>query len=98
VEIKLKLFPSGLDALYARIMHQVSHSDDAETCRSVLTCTTLLYRPVTIIELALLAQRLNRFFNDLDSVREIISLCGSFLTIREDTVYFVHQSAKDFLE
>ncbi|RAH42538.1 uncharacterized protein BO95DRAFT_455775 [Aspergillus brunneoviolaceus CBS 621.78] len=27
----------------------------------------------------------------------IIKLCGSFLSIREDTIYFVHQSAKDFL-
>jgi hypothetical protein len=28
---------------------------------------------------------------------EIIGLCGSFLTLRERTIYFVHQSAKDFL-
>ncbi|USP74304.1 beta transducin-like protein HET-D2Y [Curvularia clavata] len=35
--------------------------------------------------------------NDLESVREIIGLCRSFLTLRDDTVYFVHQSAKDFL-
>ncbi|WYZ45757.1 hypothetical protein EsH8_VIII_001073 [Colletotrichum jinshuiense] len=31
------------------------------------------------------------------SIQKLVSLCGSFLTIREDTVYFVHQSAKDFL-
>ncbi|KAF5500023.1 Vegetative incompatibility protein HET-E-1 [Colletotrichum aenigma] len=30
-------------------------------------------------------------------VKELVSYCGSFLTIREDIVYFVHQSAKDFL-
>ena len=35
--------------------------------------------------------------NDLQSLEEIIGLCGSFLTIREDTVYFMHQSAKDYL-
>jgi hypothetical protein len=35
--------------------------------------------------------------SDLKLVREIVSLCGSFLTLRDDTVYFVHQSAKDFL-
>ena len=35
--------------------------------------------------------------NDLESLREIIGLCGSFLTIREGTIYFVHQSAKDYL-
>lgn len=27
----------------------------------------------------------------------IIGLCGSFLTLRESSVYFIHQSAKDFL-
>lgn len=31
------------------------------------------------------------------SVRELVSLCRSFLTICEDRVYFVHQSAKDYL-
>ncbi|PVH90269.1 NACHT-domain-containing protein, partial [Periconia macrospinosa] len=31
------------------------------------------------------------------SIREIIAICGSFLTLREETIYFVHQSAKDFL-
>lgn len=30
-------------------------------------------------------------------VREIIELYGSYLAVCEDTVYFVHQSAKDFL-
>lgn len=28
-------------------------------------------------------------FHDLESLREIIGLCSSFLTIREDIVYFV---------
>jgi hypothetical protein len=35
--------------------------------------------------------------DDLVSVQEEIGFCGSFLTIREGTIYFVHQSAKDFL-
>jgi hypothetical protein len=94
---KLTLFPPGLDDLYARMMEQISQSDDAETCRSVLACTAILYRPVTTAELIPLVEQLDEFADDLDSVREIISLCGSFLTLREDTVYFVHQSAKDFL-
>ena len=48
-------------------------------------------------ELVVLTKQLADFVDDLESVREIISLCGSFLTLRDDTVYFVHQSAKDFL-
>jgi hypothetical protein len=35
--------------------------------------------------------------DDLESLKEIIGLYGSFLTIREETIYFVHQSAKDYL-
>jgi hypothetical protein len=30
-------------------------------------------------------------------LRRIIDMCGSFLTIRNDYVYFIHQSAKDYL-
>jgi hypothetical protein len=72
----------------------MSESDDAEICRCVLASIAVLYRPVTIPELVALVEQLNDVSDD---VREIISLCGSFLTLREDTVYFVHQSAKDFL-
>jgi hypothetical protein len=94
VQKKLAVFPPGLDALYQQMMLQMSESDDAETCRCVLASTALLYRPVTISELVALVEQLEDVSDD---VQEIISLCGSFLTLREDTIYFVHQSAKDFL-
>jgi len=35
--------------------------------------------------------------DDHESLVEIIGLCGSFLTLRGHTIYFVHQSAKDYL-
>jgi hypothetical protein len=35
--------------------------------------------------------------DNIDSLPEIIAVCGSFLSLREQTVVFVHQSAKDFL-
>jgi hypothetical protein len=91
---KLAVFPPGLNDLYKRMMQQMSESDDADTCRCVLASTAVLYRPVTVHELVTLIKQLKDISND---VREIIDLCGSFLTVREDTVYFVHQSAKDFL-
>ncbi|KAH6101962.1 hypothetical protein HBI64_254150 [Parastagonospora nodorum] len=93
---KLASFPPGLDSLYKRMMHQISESDGAEICRQVLASTAILYRPVTISELVALVEQLEDL-DDLESVREIVGFCGSFLTLREDTVYFVHQSAKDFL-
>jgi hypothetical protein len=93
---RLALFPPGLDSLYRRMMDQISESNGAETCRQVLASTAILYRPVTISELVALVEPL-KDLDDLESVREIVGFCGSFLTLREDTVYFVHQSAKDFL-
>jgi hypothetical protein len=59
-----------------------------------LAPAAVLYRPVTIPELVALVEQLEDVSDD---VREIISLCGSLLTLRKDTIYFVHQSAKDLL-
>jgi hypothetical protein len=93
---KLNSFPPGLDALYERMMQQIGASDDAELCKQVLASTGLVYRPLTLAELATLTERLEDFTDEAE-VREIVGLCGSFLTLREDTVYFVHQSAQHFL-
>jgi hypothetical protein len=94
---KLGSFPPGLDALYERMMQQISKSDDAELCTQVLALVALVYRPITLEELIVLVEQLKDLADDPTSIREIISLCGSFLTLRGETVYFVHQSAKDFL-
>jgi archaellum biogenesis ATPase FlaH len=96
VLIKLKLFPPGLDALYKRMMQQISKTEDAELCKQVLAAVALVYRPIALKELVALVEPLESIADDLE-LQEIISLCGSFLTLREQTVYFVHQSAKDFL-
>ena len=97
IQKKLALFSPGLDSLYERMLQQICKSDDADICLRVLAVVAVLYRPVIVAEpTALIEQRYN-FVNDLKLVREIISFCGSFLTLRDDTVYFVHQSAKDFL-
>jgi hypothetical protein len=93
---KLALFPPGLDSLYKRMLHQISESDSTEICLQVLASTAILYRPVSVPELVALVERLEDL-DDLESAREVIGFCGSFLTLRDDTVYFVHQSAKDFL-
>jgi hypothetical protein len=93
---KLKSFPPGLNALYERMMQQIGASDDAELCKQVLATIALVYRPVTLSELVSLTELLEDVTDEAE-VREIIGLCGSFLTLRGETVYFVHQSAQDFL-
>ncbi|KAF1959162.1 HET-domain-containing protein [Byssothecium circinans] len=94
---KLNAFPPGLDSLYERMTEQICKSDNADLCKRILALVAIVYRPITLKELASLVEMLEGMADDLESLCEIIGLCGSFLTIRGDTVYFVHQSAKDFL-
>ncbi|KAL6810698.1 WD40-repeat-containing domain protein [Trichoderma sp. SZMC 28013] len=92
---RLKSYPSGLDPLYKRMMQNIHDSLDAEICRQILAIISVVYRPITLSELSCLMEP--HIDNDDDELKEMIGFCGSFLTIREETIYFIHQSAKDFL-
>ncbi|MCJ1448057.1 MAG: hypothetical protein MMC23_008570 [Stictis urceolatum] len=94
---KLKLFPPGLDSLYEQMMERIDNSHDSELCKQILASITLVYRPITLEELSALVEELEDVAEDQEVEKEIIGRCGSFLTVRNNTVYFVHQSAKDFL-
>ena len=97
---KLNSLPPGLSSLYERMMQQICNlddMDDSDICKRVLALITIVYRPITLEELTSLIGMHEDIADDLESLQEIIDLCGSFLTIRQGTIYFVHQSAKDFL-
>ncbi|KAH8659477.1 hypothetical protein BGZ61DRAFT_523576 [Ilyonectria robusta] len=93
----VKEFPPGLNPLYMRMMEYIHDLEgkDSDRCKKTLAAASLVYRPVDLEELRVLAKSVEDLSdNDLE---EIIALCGSFLTLRQGVVYFVHQSAKDFL-
>ena len=96
---KLTDFPPGLDKLYDRMMKQICSLDDDDPilCKKILAVVGQTYRPLKLKKLATLADSLQDMADDLASLQEIVGLCGSLLTVREDTVYLVHQSAKDYL-
>jgi hypothetical protein len=94
---KLKAFPAGLDSLYQRMMKQIRTSDDAELCKQILAIIAIVYRPITLHELVSLVDGLEDMCEDLDSLHEIVGICGSFLAVRDGTIYFMHQSVKDYL-
>ena len=75
---------------------QLFKGQDHELCILVLSIVTLGYRPLHLYELCLLAG-LQRQQYASDDMENIVGMCGSFLTIRDDHVYLVHQSAKDYL-
>ncbi|KAJ5348537.1 uncharacterized protein N7506_001790 [Penicillium brevicompactum] len=94
---KLETFPSGLNALYSRMIDQVRNSEDAEPCKRILAVMSIVYRPIAFDELASLVELPDDLSDDSEALSEIIAICGSFLTVREETIIFVHQSAKEFL-
>jgi hypothetical protein len=94
---KMKTFPPGLDSLYRLMMQEIHKSGESKLCWEILGFMAAAYRPVTLKELASFNELLVDHSNDLEALEKAMSLCGSFLTVREGTVFFVHQSAKDFL-
>jgi hypothetical protein len=96
---KLKSFPPGLEALYGRMIDRVRESEDAKLCKEILAIMSTVFRPITLHELTSFIGLPddNDDDDDLVSLEEIIAICGSFLTLREHTIVFVHQSAKEFL-
>jgi archaellum biogenesis ATPase FlaH len=97
VEEILSAFPPGLDTLYMRMIKQISTSRIAKLCKSILAVVSVTYRPITIDELPSFVDMPPRSSGNYKALAEIIRQCGSFLTLRNRTVSFVHQSAKDFL-
>lgn len=76
-------------------MADVTKSDDAGICKEILGITRVVYRPISLDELRVLLPALKDF--DAGEVEELIGFCGSILSFRENFIYFLHQSAKDFL-
>ncbi|KAL2197078.1 hypothetical protein P885DRAFT_68962 [Corynascus similis CBS 632.67] len=94
---EVRTFPPGLVSLYARMVEHIGHSEDVELCKQVLAVATIVRRPISLDELTSLVEMPDNVSDHPKSLEEIVQLCASFLTLQERTIYFVHQSAKDFL-
>ncbi|PHH49543.1 Vegetative incompatibility protein HET-E-1 [Ceratocystis fimbriata CBS 114723] len=92
---QLKTFPPGLGPLYGQMLHHIDQSKDADLCKKILAMALVSYRSFTLEELQVLVEEAGCL--KLGEIEQVISLCGSFLAIHGTTIYFVHQSAKDYL-
>jgi NACHT domain len=94
----LEDIPSGLTLVYDRMMKHIQQlqGQHSRCCLLTLSAMTLAYRPLHLHEINIVAG-LQEEVTDLEDLERIINMCGSFLTIRENYVYFIHQSAKDYL-
>jgi hypothetical protein len=79
------------------MVDQIMASEDSELCKSILAVVSTVYRPITVEELVTLVDMPNGVDGEYEALAEIIGYCKSFLAIRERKIFFVHQSAKDFL-
>ncbi|KAH0545394.1 hypothetical protein FGG08_000535 [Glutinoglossum americanum] len=96
----LATLPPGLDSLYRRILEQIlnnKHQGSQQIVKDILCSVIATFRPLTLQELAVMADLPMKHRNHPEYLLEYVSQCGSFLTIRHETVNFVHQSAKDYL-
>jgi hypothetical protein len=86
----LQQIPAGLNNLYCSMLQNIEQSEDYQ---AVLWIRLKAYSPIHISELASLAE-----LPALADNSEIVRRCGLLVLKEEDDfVYFVHQSAKDFL-
>ncbi|KAL6805373.1 hypothetical protein J3E68DRAFT_441833 [Trichoderma sp. SZMC 28012] len=91
-------YPAELNSLYGRMITKVCNPGIPGQGRKILAIATVSRRPLTITEFNSLVNTSEDQRQSLELVwGDILGYCGSFLTLRDGTVYFVHQSAKDFL-
>ncbi|KAL5359312.1 hypothetical protein BJX96DRAFT_56435 [Aspergillus floccosus] len=91
--------PRGLDDLYRRMINQMERlaKEDRESCQLILSATALAYRPLQLLELGVVSGLPHEIARNAQDIETMIKRSGSFLTVRDSIVYFVHQSAKDYL-
>jgi hypothetical protein len=82
----VKKIPPSLLEVYNHIMDKIKleNEDDELRCKNVLAAISLIYRPLSLSELAVLADLRS------ESLKRIVEICGSFLITKDNTVYPIH--------
>lgn len=91
--------PTGLDDIYERMIDHINTlaAQSREYCQLVLSAATLAYRPLQLLELGVVSGLPGEIAGNAKNLMTIIKRSGSFLTVRDECIYFVHQSARDYL-
>jgi hypothetical protein len=91
--------PEDLKDVYNRMVKQIRglKRQNPELCRGVLAVATAAYRPLHLAELGILSGLPPGISSGHQHIMAIVNMCGSFLTMRDNIVYIIHQSAQDFL-
>ena len=88
VEKGLEIFPSGLEGIYARMLLQID-IERREVAAKILRWVVMAVRPLTLLELSAAiepATGSSAPFSADEVIRDQVSHCGYFLTIKENEV------------
>jgi hypothetical protein len=97
VEDALKHLPQGLDEIYGRMLLQ-NREDRQAVAASILRWVTMAVRPLTLTELSVATgAKASAGLSCDDVMRGQVAFCGCLLTVIDNKVGLVHQSAKECL-
>ncbi|KAL2782847.1 hypothetical protein BJX66DRAFT_345468 [Aspergillus keveii] len=87
--------PTDLPKLYDQMLEQIDQLKGRrrDICLTILSMVVFAYRPLHLLEMCRMMNR-----HKVQDVENAVAMCGSFLTIRDEYVYLIHQSAKDHLD
>ncbi|UKZ95095.1 uncharacterized protein TrAFT101_009945 [Trichoderma asperellum] len=102
IERILEEMPEDLENLYDEIMERSKKGwkYDEEACLVFLATVTAAERPLHIDELyiftssQLIGAKVRYLPKD---IKYLAKVCGSFITITDNTIYLIHQTVKDYL-
>lgn len=102
IEKAIETMPSSVNEAYEQILEK---SPDPDLAKKVLCIILAAQRPLTVREMnfAVNLDESIHLFSDLDLDDEedfetsLRSCCGLFVSIYQDKVYFLHQTAREFL-
>lgn len=100
----LKSFQSNtLDEIYKRMLENMLSllTANLKICRQILAVATIAQEPLNIYELVSIAGLEGDLGDEWDNrkmVEDLVERCGSFLTIRDLSIYFVHQPAREYCQ
>lgn len=95
IEMELESFPAGLDGLYSEMLSRIQTSRHKKLCTKILAIASTVFRPITLVQLRGLSSQEFEKYGDA-GLETLIVRCGSFLTIEDKIISFVHKSAKDY--
>lgn len=99
----LETMPPGLAPLYKTMKDKVRNQCDGEDvnlCKRIIALMTVAYQSVHLSglgDLVVGTAGQHDWSGSLQDLEDLVNLCGSFLVVRDSFIYWVHQSAMDYV-